>query len=1000
MTEQKSAFSKFKVSPLALTIIGLSVLAALIVVAAGVYSDVLWYDQLGFLKVFLTQRISAIVMFLVGFFGMFAAVWITHFVIHKKRPVYSRLNNLVSSIPAVSRAIQWLVPAVFGVFAGVTVASSWPRVLLFLNSSATSKTDPIYNLDLQFFLFQLPFYKSLTAFIQAVLLVCLLLTVVFAYFYGSVTINGNQINVSKTARTQFAVIAGLYIVTFAVSNWLAQYSKLTDNSGLFTGAGYSDVKAAIPGLQILAVIALIVAIMFFVTAAVGKWRISIIGTSIFLVAGLVLSVGYPWSVQQFKVGPDEKSLEAEYLQHNISATRDAYGIADVEMQRYDAVTTAEAGALRDDAVATANIRIMDPAVIAPTFAQLEQSKQYYKFHDSLSVDRYSIDGKVEDTVSAPREIDVSSQKGWYNKTLVYTHGYGLVAAYGNQRSTGGEPVFLENGIPTSGKLGEFEPRIYFGRNSPEYSIVGGERNKPIEVDYPADAESAAEASAADSSTTNDTQAADGADSDTAATEAPSGERQNLTIFSGKGGPVLHGLIEKAVYALKFQDMELLLSEAVVPGSQILYNRDPLQRVAAAAPYLTLDRQPYASVVDGRVLWIVDGYTTSSNYPYSKISDMNRLLIDADSERTGGSKPINYIRNSVKATVDAYSGEVKLYSWDSEDPVLKTWQSVYKHNLQPVSEMSAELLNHVRYPNDLFKVQRDILGEYHVTDPGAFYSKEDAWRTPDDPVSRAARMEQAQTVDVADSADSSSVPAQPPYYLTLSPGRNSEPNFSIYSTYIPNQVGANTRDILTGYLAANANAGTGEKGVVNEAYGKLKMLVLPKGSAINGPGQMQNAFNTDPEVSRVLNILEQGETNVVRGNLLTLPVGGGLLYVQPVYVRGSSGRGFPLLQKVLVSFGDRIAFENTLDEALDKIFDGNSGAEAGDISVENAISEEQTPQQESSPAVVDIKTALQDMQSALTARQEALQRGDWAAYGEADKKLQQAIERALELQKTE
>ncbi|MBT1034986.1 UPF0182 family protein [Canibacter sp. lx-45] len=1003
MTSLKSRpASRPKLSPLLITLIVMGLLIAAFFAGAGIYTDVLWFQQLDYLRVFATERIGVAALFGLGFVLMFAVAWLTIFIVRKNRPVYASANVSRDSLTTLSKPLQWFVPAILAFFFGNATAGFWQKAMLFINSEPTGKTDPIYNMDLQFFMFQLPFFNGVVGFAQTVILLCLLLTVVFAYVYGGISVVGKELRISKATRVQTAIFAGLYVLSFGCSYWLAQYNKLTDSSGLFTGAGYSDVKAAIPGLQILAVIAILISVMFFGTVFIGRWRLPIIGVAAFLVSSLVLSVGYPWSVQQFKVGPDEKSIEAEYIKHNINATRDAYGVANVEMQRYDAVTTAEAGALRNDAVATANIRIIDPAVIAPTFAQLEQSKQYYKFQESLSIDRYNLDGRIEDTVSAPREIDVSSQKGWYNQSLVYTHGYGLVAAYGNQRSPGGEPVFLENGIPTAGKLGDFEPRIYFGRNSPKYSIVGGEREKPIEVDYPADVESPAAAAITDGEI-NDKQVLEGEQADTEVTDV-AGERQNLTTFKGDGGPVLHGFFEKLLYALKFQDMELLLSDAVVPGSQILYDRDPVQRVAAAAPYLTLDRQPYASVVDGRVVWIIDGYTTSRNYPYSKVSDMGSLLLDADNNNRTGAKYINYIRNSVKATVDAYNGKVTLYRWDETDPVLKAWQKIYPDTLTSASEMSADLLSHVRYPNDMFKVQREILGDYHVTDPGAFYSKEDAWRTPDNPVSRARTVSEVAADGINSAADSVRTPAQPPYYLTLSAGHDKEPTFSIYSTYIPNQTGANTRDILTGYLAADSNASTGENGVINNNYGKLRMLVLPKGSAINGPGQMQNAFNTDPEVSRVLNILEQGETNVVRGNLLTLPVGGGLLYVQPVYVKGSSGRGFPLLQKILTSFGDKIAFENTLDEALDKIFQGNSGAQAGDTTAANSTDKSATVPKTDALATGkqpagsgDLNVALEQMRTALKSRQEALQKGDWTAYGEADKLLQQAIERALQLQ---
>ncbi|MFV0435699.1 MAG: UPF0182 family protein [Leucobacter sp.] len=1044
MTDQNTgaqAARPRRISPLAITIVLVVVLVLGFLAVASVMTEVLWYRQLGYFPVLMTQWIAAAVMFVIGFLGMGVPVFVAIDVAYRKRPVYARLTAQLDRyqelIEPLRRVVKWVLPAIIGLFGGVSAASNWQSALLWLNSEATGETDVQFGLDISFFLFDLPMLQAIIGFASAVVLISLIAGVATSYLYGGIAFAGRDVRISKATRIQTAIVAALYLLLQGAALWLDQYRLLTGTAGLRTGAMFQDVHAVLPGKQILAGIAIIVAILFLITAFTGKWRLPVIGTALFLVSSLVLGVGYPWAVQQFQVKPDEKSLESEYIERNIEATRTAYGIDNVEVERYDAITDAEPGALRNDAVTTANIRIIDPEIVSPTFAQLEQIRQYYKFPDPLSVDRYEIDGRVEDTVSAVRDIDVSDQTGWYNRTLVYTHGYGLVAAYGNQRSPGGEPVFLENGIPTSGKLGEFEPRVYFGTNSPEYSIVGGERSRHIELDFPADAESVAEASEdgdpadpadaeavdqTEETTTRDEQAeqdgtgdpataddaaaeqeaVDEAAADQMAEDAADSEseatRQNMTTFSGDGGPELANIFTKLIYALKFQDMEVLLSGAVVDGSQILYDRHPVDRVQKVAPYLTIDNAPYASVVDGRVVWIVDGYTTSADYPYSEITDMNALTVDADNERTNPmSKPVNYIRNSVKATVDAYDGSVTLYAWDTEDPLLKSWSKIFPDTLKNVSEMSGDLLSHVRYPSDMFKVQRAVLGEYHVTDADAFYSAEDKWRTPYNPVAAASTAAGTAAPKVA----------QPPYYLTLAAGAEAKPNFSIYSTYIPAQEGEGSRDILTGYLAANSNAGS-KKGEVSDEYGTLKLLTLPKGNPIPGPGQVQNSFTTDSEVSRLLNILRQGDTEVISGNLLTLPVGGGLLYVQPVYVKAKTGTSFPILQKVLVSFGDDIAFEDTLDAALDALFGGDSGAKAGDggTTVEPAPGDDDTKTDEEptdekpsggSSSGGSLEDALQDMQQAIKDRDEAMKNGDWTAYGKADEALRSALEAALAAQ---
>jgi uncharacterized membrane protein (UPF0182 family) len=404
----------------------------------------------------------------------------------------------------------------------------------------------------------------------------------------------------------------------------------------------------------------------------------------------------------------------------------------------------------------------------------------------------------------------------------------------------------------------------------------------------------------------------------------------------------------------------------------------------------MDSDPYASVVDGKLVWIVDGYTTSANYPYSRTESLSDVIADTYQPKPAFAvDDINYIRNSVKATVDAYDGKVTLYAWDDTDPLLKTWQKIFPSTIKPMSDMSGDLLSHVRYPADLFKVQRAILGEYHVTDAGSFYSKQDAWTTPNDPT-----------------GPSDNPTLQPPYYLTLQMPGQEAPSFSLYSTFIPVSTGEGSRNVLNGYLAVDSNAGS-EDGKVSPDYGKLRLLTLPKDDTVPGPGQVQNNFTTDPTVSQALNLLRQGETQVKSGNLLTLPVGGGLLYVQPVYVQSKGGTSYPLLQKILVAFGDKIAFEDTLDAALDELFGGDSGAVAGDESVPVTSTDGTTPPDSSAgtapgtPSTGGTGTdtggltqALQDAKAALAERDTAMKAGDWEAYGVADAKLQAALDKAL------
>ena len=947
--------SQRRVSPLSVAIGILAAIAFALLSAAGVYTDWLWFRQLGFEGVFTTQILGQIAAFLAGFAVLTLIVGIALGFAWKTRPVYIRMPEespfavYQQMIEGLRKIVMIGLPVVLGIFGGLIVAREWQTAALFVTGTDFGNPDAQFGLDPSFYVFDLPFYTLLVGYLSGVLLLAALVNGAVHLIYGGIRFTGRDIQVAKPARIQLAILVALYLVAQAVSLWLDQYRTVTTSGSLFTGANYTDANAIIPGLQILALISAVVALAFLVTAFIGRWRISIIATALMVVSSVVVSGLYPWIVQTFQVVPNERTLEGPFLQRNIDATRIAFGLDKVEVVEYDAKVVAEKGALRNDANTTAQIRILDPALVSDAFRQLEQFRQYYSFPDRLHVDRYMIDGKIQDTVVAVRELNqagLGESQSWYNSTIVYTHGFGFVAAYGNKRDTDGKPLFLQAGIPPVGSLGEFEPRIYFGQNSPLYSIVGApEGSEPLEFDFPA---------------------------------GQDGERETYTTFNGDGGPRIGDILTRIAYALRFQSEQILLSDAINAESQILYNRDPATRVAEVAPYLTLDSEVYPAIVDGRIKWIVDGYTTSDQFPYSNLEAFNRAILDSSSQgfRTGAGN-VNYIRNSVKATVDAYDGKVELFAWDEQDPILKSWMQVYPNTVKPKSEMSADLMAHVRYPSDLFKVQRSILGRYHVTDAGSFYSQQDAWMTPNDPV-------QGEGLGAL----------QPPYYLTMKAPGETDSAFSLYSTFIPQSAGATTRNVLTGYLIANSDAGT-EAGKVSENFGKLTLLNLPRETIVPGPGQVQNNFNADSNVSSLLNLLRQGSTRVLNGNLLTLPVGGGLLYVQPVYVESTGETSYPLLQKILVAFGDQIAFEDTLEQALDVLFGGDSGAEPapGPVPGEpgGGTGTDSGEGAASNPA---LQAALNAANQALADKQAALSAADWTAFGEADARLARAIQDAL------
>lgn len=942
-------------SPLSIAAFAVAVVVAFTVVFASVWTEIVWYQQVGYFSVWRTQWLTRAIIFAI--FALIAAfaVWGSLRWARSIRPAPSGprptpLDQYREQIRPIERVVTKILPVLVGLIAGATMAGKWAEVLAFLNRTPFGVKDPQFNLDASFYVFTLPVLTALVDFALAIAVLCAVLAAFVHLLYGGISGGGRRFVASKGARTQLAVLGFVVMVGIAANYVLSRFSLVLNQGDRFSGASYTDVNAILPARSILAGIAILVGFMFLLVIWRGDWRIPATGVGLMALSAIVVGGVYPAIVQNFQVEPNAQEYEAPYIQRDIDATLYAYGLDDVETTQYAASTEADAEALREDAETTAQIRLLDPNVVSPTFQQLQQNKQYYTFPDNLTVDRYRVGGELRDTVIAVRGLNLdglsAENRSWVNDHTVYTHGFGVVAAFGNRVSSDGSPLFYQAGIPSTGELGEYEPRIYFGAGVPDYSIVGApEGTAAWELDYPDD---------------------------------NSGGQVNTT-FSGEGGPSIGNTFARVMFALKFGEQQILFSDRVTEESQILYYRDPIERVQRVAPYLELDATSYPAVVDDRVVWVVDGYTSTKNFPYSASITSQTLFANPDPLNP---TVLNYVRNSVKATVDANDGTVTLYAWDDEDPILATWQKIFPSTVKPYSEMSADLMSHMRYPEDLFTVQRYQLTRYHVADAAEFYSGQDFWTNPEDPTNEA--------VD------------QPPYYLTLQMPGQDDPSFSLTSSFIPS--GTSERNVLTGFLAVNSETGN-VAGVKDPDYGKLRLLELPRDTTVSGPGQVQTQFRTDTAAQNVLNILRQGETDVISGNLLTLPVGGGLLYVQPVYVQSSTGTRFPLLQKVFVSFGDEVGFADSLSEALDQVFgDGVAVVPDPVTPTPDPVTPTPgpvTPTPDPTPTTPDasgsrtaLNLALTDAQKALTDGQAALAEGDFAAYGEAQDALKRALARAI------
>ena len=931
---------KRRLGPLQITIAVVVVISLALVSMSGFYADWLWFKSVNFTSVWSTVLMTKVVLFVVAGLVTAALILLNVVIAYKKRPLYVPMtveaDNLERYRAQIEPIKRWVVIglglALF-YFAGTSGSMVWSTWLLFKNSTPFGVTDAQFNMDISFFAFRLPFWQTLIGWGISTLVLAIIAAAIVHYLYGGIRLQVQEDRTTVAARVQLSVLLGGVVLLKAVAYWFDRYALALKESKLITGLTYTDVNALLPAKAILAAIAVVCALLFFANIVRRSWVLPAAGTALLVVSSVLIAGIYPGAIQQFQVKPSESSKEAPFIQRNIDATRTAYGLDGVQVNDYQATLTASAGQLADDAATIANIRLMDPNVLSATFRQLQQIKPYYAFPESLDFDRYTIDGVKRDVVVAVRELNIAGNpsRNWINDHLVYTHGFGFVAAYANARDADGKPSFAVGDLPPTKGLGDFQPRIYFGENVPDYSIIGGVKtDSPVEFDYPDDS---------------------------------SANGQKNYTYTGTGGVPVGSLINKLVFAFKYQEQKLLLSSLINRDSKILFERNPRERVAKVAPWLTLDGDPYPAIIGGKVLWIIDGYTTSAGYPYSKKISLSAATNDAltstsssvTAQRNTG---INYIRNSVKATVDAYDGTVTLYQWDEKDPVLATWSKAFPGTVQAKSKISKDLLSHIRYPEDIFRVQREILSAYHVKTAAAFYGGQDFWRVPRDP-----------------STFGGNAGAQPPYYLTLQMPGDAKPEFALTTPFVPR----GGRENLSAFAAVNSDAGPD--------YGKITVLQLPRSTNIAGPSQVASNFEAKPEVANSLSLLRRGGSDVVLGNLLTLPVGGGLLYVQPVYVRATANTAaYPLLQKVLVSFGDQIGYDDTLKGALDQVFGGNSGT----TSPGGTPTTGGTTNDSLASALASAKQALADGQAALA-------NGDFAAYGRAQDRLKSAIASAIAAQ---
>jgi uncharacterized protein len=930
------------------------------------YVDWLWFGEVGFRDVFTTVLFTHIVLFLVGGLLIGGLVALSLAIAYRSRPVFVPVSGPEDPIARYRTVIiQRLrlfgigIPVLVGIIAGVAAQGDWQTVQMFLNSTPFGVTDPEFGIDIGFYAFQLPFYRYLLDWLFVGIAVSFVVALIAQYIFGGIRLTGRAGQVSAAARAQLAVLAGVFVLLKAVAYYLDRYELLFSDraSPIFTGATYTDLNAVMPAKLIMLFISIICAAAFFAAVFRRNLQLPAIATVLLVLSSVLVGAAWPQVLQQFVVAPNANEREAVPIERNIAATRQAFGINEVKEVDYSGTSEVDAAQVRQDEATISNIRLLDPSKISQTFTQLQQRRTFYGFPTNLDIDRYTVDGDLQDYVVALRELDstglAGNQQDWINRRLVYTHGNGLVVAPANQVNAVLEDSGGQGGLPnfTSIDLSNHdspqipeplriqEPRIYYGELIEGYSIVGAEGGAPP-LEY---------------------------DSDT--------ER---STYTGQGGVPIGNVFDRTVFALLYGERNILFNGSINENSKIMYVRDPAERVKNVAPWLTTDADPYPAVVDGRVTWIVDGYTTLENYPYSQRISLGEATADTlgqSQNQLDGNQEVSYVRNSVKATVDAYDGTVRLYAFDESDPVLQTWMKAFPDTVRPRAEMSPGLLDHVRYPEDLFKVQRELLTKYHVDNPSEFYGGVSFWDVPSDPT--------VQAPNTGGTGD-----AQPPYYIVAgSPGGEAQnvPSFQLTSALVFQQ-----RQFLSAYMSVSSDP---------DSYGQMTVLQLPPDTTTFGPQQVQTRFLGAPEVSEQLNILQRNQTTIEYGNLLTLPVAGGLLYVEPVYIeRANQESSYPQLARVLVSYNGRVGYDANLAEALDEVFGPGAGAATPSASSGGTPAPPAgTPTTPTTPSSPDVAAAAQAIQTAIADLKSAQQAGDFARQGTALAALDQAVAQFQSLQ---
>jgi len=943
-------------------LIGVFLLFTLMGWAVEVWTDWLWFDEVDYTQVYTGVLTTRILLFFAIGLAMAVVVGGNLYLAYRLRPLLRPHSAEQATLERYRMVLSprigtWIavLSVIIGLFAGLSGQSRWRDWLLFRNSVPFEKSDPEFGINVSFYVFEYPFWRYLLGVGFTAVVLSVLGALAVHYVFGGVRLQGIGDRMTTAARAHLTSLVAAFVLLKAIAYVLDRRALLLeqDPPNLY-GAGYADINALLPAKEILAYISVVVAIAIIVFSNAVMRNLVWPGVSLALLGISAVAIGgiYPWAVQTFEVNPSVRDKERDYIERSINATRDAFGLSETDMKAYTAANLTPPASLATDTSVVPNIRVLDPELVSQSYTQLQQVRGFYDFGQKLDIDRYSINGKTQDYVVGVREINYSrlttQQGNWLNRHTVYTHGFGLVGAPANQVVCGGQPYFVsgflgdDQGAEQCSSQSELidveQPRIYYGErvgggtSGADYAIVGqpnAERN--VEYDRPT---------------------------------GSNGDQAINYTYTGEGGVEIGSFMRRLLYGIKERESNFLLSDAVNDNSKLLYVRNPRDRVEKVAPFLTMDGDPYPAVIGGRIQWILDGYTTAGTYPYSQ--RVNLQTETADELTNVGTfqlarENVNYIRNSVKATVDAYDGTVRLYEFDGSDPVLKAWNKAFGGDLVvPKAETPPELAAHFRYPADLFKVQRNLLARFHVTDPGEFFNGSDFWEVPNAP-------------DAPDTGVK-----QPPYYLLTQFPQQNEPRFQITSAVTP---------------LGRQNLAALISGSYVDGKPQLQVWELPDQTAVQGPVQVhQRMTNTNAQIRQDLNLLSSNQAQVLYGNLLSLPFGGGMLYVEPVYVKSNQENAYPVLQKILMSYGDGGSYVVLADSLQQGIKDLVALGKAGAPPSQNEPPGGQPPPTTgpSQTLTPELAAAAEKVESAWAEVKAARAAGDFEREGRALKDFDDAM----------